>query len=86
MIANLGYSHTVCINAPLSIGSMTMSCQYGTIGKIFDYGVNDPESDGPIDACLTNDQNKACRPDSKDAEELFQSAIGQERYNLRFSD
>ena len=55
MVANLGYSHTSCINAPLSIGSLTMSCSYGTIGQIFDYGVTSPDSDGPVDACLTND-------------------------------
>ena len=86
MIANLGYSHTSCINAPLSIGSLTMSCTYGTIGQIFDYGVTSPESDGPLDACLTNDYNKACRPDSKDAEDLFAQAVGQERYNVRFGE
>ena len=71
MIANLGYSRANCINTPLSIGSLTMSCGYGTIGEIFDYGVTSTDSDGPVDACLTNDDNRACKPDSKDAADMF---------------
>ena len=76
MIANLGYSHSNCLNTPLSIGSLTMTCNYGTIGQIFDYGVTNPDSDGPIDACLTNDYNRSCKPDSKDAADMFNQAIG----------
>jgi len=53
-----------------------MACDFGTIGEIFDYGVTNPESDGPIDACITNDSNSACKPDSKDILEMFNQAVG----------
>ena len=42
-IGNLGYSNIQCENAPLGIGIMSMTCSYGTIGKIIDYGVNSPQ-------------------------------------------
>ena len=86
MVGNLGYSGTECINAPISIGTLAMSCDYGTIGEIFDYGVTNPEQDGPMDACLTNDENKACKPDNKDVADMFAQAIGKDRYSVRFSD
>lgn len=86
MISNLGYSSAVCTNTPLSIGSLTMTCNVGTIGQIFDFGITNPDSDGPVDACLTNDSNKACKPDNKDAADLFTATIGQSRATVRFSE
>jgi len=53
-----------------------MSCNFGTIGQIYDYGITNPDSDGPIDACLTNDDNKACKPNSSSAADMFASSIG----------
>ena len=53
-----------------------MSCEFGTIGEIFDYGVTNPESDGPIDACITNDDNKSCKPDSQNIAAMFNEAVG----------
>jgi len=86
MISNLGYSTTQCRNTPLSIGTLSMTCGYGTIGEIFDYGVVNPESDGLLDACLTNDSNSACKPDSPSAADMFAQAVGKDRYSLHFSD
>jgi len=39
-LGNLGYASTQCVHAPLNVGSFSLSCQYGSIGKIMDYGVN----------------------------------------------
>ena len=55
MISNLGYSTVECRNIPVSLGSIAITCPYGTVGKIFEYGVNNPDSGSPIDACINND-------------------------------
>ena len=55
MISNLGYSSSECTNIPISLGSIALTCSYGTIGEIFDYGVNNPATGSPIDACMTNE-------------------------------
>jgi len=39
-LGNLGYASTQCVHAPLNLGSMAIGCQYGTIGKILEVGVN----------------------------------------------
>lgn len=62
MISNLGYSTVECRNIPVSLGNIAITCPYGTVGKIFEYGVNNPDSGSPIDACLNNDQNRSCKP------------------------
>ena len=63
MISNLGYSSTECEFIPISVGRITMQCSYGTVGKIFDYGVNVPGQGSPVDTCLNNDLIKECKPD-----------------------
>ena len=42
MISNLGYSSDQCQRTPVGLGSVAITCNYGTVGKIFDFGVNDP--------------------------------------------
>lgn len=39
-LGNLGYASVQCVHAPLEVGAMSLSCQYGTIGKILDWGSN----------------------------------------------
>ena len=65
MISNMGYSSVECANSPIDIGQFTFSCPYGTVGRILDYGVNNPSDGSPVDACRNNSVNKACTPDSK---------------------
>ena len=55
MISNLGYSSVECRNIPISIGNIAFTCPMGSVGKILDYGVNNPEMGTPLDACITND-------------------------------
>ena len=64
MISNMGYSSVECRNIPVSLGKIAITCPFGRVGKIFDYGVNNPDTGSPIDACVTNDQNKSCKPTS----------------------
>jgi len=54
MISNLGFSSVHCLNTPVSIGKIELACSYGTIGNVLDYGVNNPSSGSPPDACVNN--------------------------------
>ena len=54
MISNLGYSSVECEFIPISVGRITIQCPFGTVGRIFDYGVNNPDYGSPIDTCLNN--------------------------------
>ena len=64
MISNMGYSSVECRNIPVSLGKIAITCPFGRVGKIFDYGVNNPDTGSPIDACVNNDQNRSCKPTS----------------------
>ena len=48
-LGNLGYATAQCVHAPLNVGSMSLTCSYGRIGKILDYGVNDVSQTNMID-------------------------------------
>jgi hypothetical protein len=64
MISNLGYSNMECRNIPMSLGNIAITCPYGTVGKIFDYGINHEESGSPVDSCVNNNQNRGCKPNN----------------------
>lgn len=79
MISNLGYSSNECNNIPISLQNIVLTCSFGTIGEIFDYGVNNPATGSPVDACMTNELNKSCKPGSRMLD-LFKQGIGKERH------
>ena len=64
MISNLGYSTVECNNTPLSLGKTTLYCPYGVIGTIMEYGINDEKMGSPPDACVNNQFNSKCKPNS----------------------
>lgn len=39
-LGNLGYSSVQCAQIPASVGRLALSCPYGTIGEMLEYGVN----------------------------------------------
>lgn len=84
MISNLGYSAVECRNIPVSVGKLAITCPYGTVGKIFEIGVNNPDSGSPVDSCVVNDQNKQCKPDTGHYRSMFNKAVGKSRYNVNF--
>jgi len=85
MISNIGYSNMECRNIPVSLGNIAITCPFGKVGKIFEYGINNDESGSPVDACANNDQNSACKPNSDRIRDILNEAIGSERYTAKFS-
>ena len=85
MIGNLGYSSVECTNIPMSLGNLVMTCPYGTVGKVFHYGVNNPDLGSPIDACTNNEFNKKCNGTTGHFKGLFEKAIGKESYKVTFT-
>ena len=57
MLSNLGYSSVECKDAHISVGRLAIACDYGQIGKIVDFGVNNPDLGTPVDSCKTNEFN-----------------------------
>lgn len=63
-IGNLGYSSVQCSSVPLTVGQITLSCPYGNIGEIHDYGIRSyPHT--ASDLCLNNDISAPCKPDGQ---------------------
>ena len=85
MISHLGYSSTECMGIPISVGRITLQCPNGKIGRIFDYGVNVPETGSPIDACLNNNLISDCRPDSAYFKGKLDASKGSEFHGIDFS-
>ena len=85
MISNMGYSTVQCNSMPVSLGQVTVSCPYGSVGKVLDFGVNNLDSGSPQDACSINDFNRACKPTSNNIANLLAKAVGKERYDVSFS-
>ena len=63
-LGNMGYSSVQCRSMPLAVEKMVYDCPYGTVGEIYDYGVNHVNDGGSRDSCVETDQNRACKPDN----------------------
>ena len=85
MIGSLGYSTVECVQIPVSVGRVALTCPFGSVGEIIDFGVNNPSTGSPPDACITNDKNRSCKPTSGRAADLFKPAVGKKDYMVRFS-
>jgi len=57
-LGNLGYSSVQCFIAPIAVYKVSLTCSYGVVGQIYDFGINNfLEDRNPIDQCSTNDAN-----------------------------
>lgn len=63
-LGNLGYSSVQCSSIPVRIGKLSVSCPYGTIGSVLDYGVNNNIE--IVTQCQTTSDNESCKPNNKD--------------------
>lgn len=61
-LGNLGYSSVQCSSIPVEVGVLTLSCPFGTIGDVYDYGVN--FGDSSPSNCADNDAIAHCKPDA----------------------
>ena len=73
-MGNMGYSSVQCASIPLEVGKLSLQCPYGTIGEIYEYGVN--LSDDMLTNCANNDEINQCQPDSASFLGLKTAAIG----------
>ena len=58
----MGYASVQCKTVPYAMGKVVLGCPYGSIATLVTNGVGATPSAGNDlkDACLVNDQNKAC--------------------------
>lgn len=49
MLGNLGYSSVSCLSMPVEIGSYELSCNYGIIGEVLNFGITNPNDGNPQD-------------------------------------
>ena len=59
-MCNLGYSHVQCTTIPQPVGKIKLNCPYGTIGQIYDYGVDQGQENKY--QCINNKENEGCKP------------------------
>jgi hypothetical protein len=71
-MGNIGYATQQCYASPIDVGNIALSCSYGVIGEILDYGVNDlnavpigetePHEHGRFDICMSDEVTDRCKP------------------------
>lgn len=81
-LGNLGYSSVQCATIPLNVGKINLVCPFGSIGEIYDRGIN--LSDNTASNCANNNDIKQCQPDSTSYSTAMAAAIGQESYLYNF--
>ena len=67
----------------VSINNIFANCEYGTVGKILDFGVSNGEIFDEVSSgtwtygeCAVNDLNRSCTPNSKNFTDAVNSLIG----------
>jgi len=83
-LGNLGYSDMECSQVPIGIGKLQMSCPYGTIGSIVDFGVNNVNDDVSPTYCSTTKANAACTPTNPDVRVFLEDSVGQTSVAIEF--
>jgi len=63
-LGSLGYSQQICMSQPIDVGVATISCSYGVIGQIFDFGLNDFSTSQRTDVCTSTDATEVCKPNN----------------------
>lgn len=76
-LGNVGYASVQCAQIPAEVGKLSISCPYGTIGEIYDFGIN---NDADIKNLCINDAdlNASCKPNNPWVSDGLNSAIGEE--------
>lgn len=82
MLGNMGYSSMQCATVPLDLGSMNIKCPYGSVGKIFGYGVN--RDDDTAGNCVANDDIEDCKPTEAVFRNGLTAAVGKEKSVIQY--
>ena len=82
MLGNLGYSSVQCASIPLDVGQINMMCPFGTIGEIYDSGINQKDADATN--CAENAEIMACAPNSDQFTAAMASSLGNTNYLYEF--
>lgn len=77
-LGNLGYSSVQCKSVPLAVEKLSFACPYGTIGQIFDYGVNQQNAGGDYESCIETEHNRACKPDNPVFSSMLDGTLGKQ--------
>ena len=64
MLGNLGYSSVNCDSTPFEVGYLGFQCNYGTVGKIYDFGLHERKDIDTYEMCVNDEKMKDCRPDN----------------------
>ena len=75
-LGNMGYSSVQCSAIPIEVGKLSLSCPYGSIGKVIDYGVNISEDLDAISNCASNSAINQCKPNSVNFNNFLAAIIG----------
>lgn len=54
-LGNLGQSSTICKNGPFDVATLTLSCQYGILGNLTQFGINYGENEKSN--CIIQEEN-----------------------------
>lgn len=74
-IGNMGHSSVQCAVMPVKVGKISLQCPYGSIGTIYDFGIN--LTDETASNCAASDEEgKFCMPDSNDLQTKLNAATG----------
>ena len=77
-LGNMGQSSVQCAAIPIEVGKLSLTCPFGSVGEVLDYGVNTSEAD--IANCANNDSINQCRPDSVAFNNFLTAIIGKESH------
>jgi hypothetical protein len=81
-LGNWGYSEVLCELDNLNTGTISMTCPWGVIGEIYDFGVNNVVGAG-VDGliCQSTDANMACKPTNQAIIDLLFGSVGQNGFS-----
>jgi len=82
MLGNLGYSAVNCDSIPVNVGHLGLQCNYGTVGKITDFGFHERNDEDTFEMCVNDDRMLACKPDHPDFVNQLTSAIGKDQFSF----
>jgi hypothetical protein len=63
-LGNMGYATQKCASVPVDIMVIELSCSYGVLGEILDFGYNDISATDMPDLCANIPESEDCKPNN----------------------